>query len=232
MHAYITLSIAKLMCTQFGIVALAQNEIQFLQASLLGHIICVTLFGLGLSFTAGGSWHHQQDFTSAALLALSFSMAVATFSIALPTIFNFISSHFGQQTPRDIAGLSRGTAIVLLLIYFVYLYFQLRTHTELFDGDEAGIEEEEYDEPTLQPLAAPIALALVTYFIAICSQSLVGSIGAIVDQTHSSRSFVGFLLIPLYSNAVLIFTAVRVALLNNMDLAVSVAIASVLQIVL
>lgn len=37
--------------------------------------------------------------------------------------------------------ISRGTSIILLLIYVAYLYFQLRSHADLYAADEADDEE-------------------------------------------------------------------------------------------
>jgi len=49
--------------------------------------------------------------------------------------------HKGDSEGRQITlSLSRGTAIILLIIYALYLWFQLRTHHNLFGSETAGIE--------------------------------------------------------------------------------------------
>ena len=55
--------------------------------------------------------------------------------------------------------ISRGTAIVLLLIYVAYLVFQLKTHAYLFQAAEG---EEEQEELEMTPVAAGSALLSVT----------------------------------------------------------------------
>lgn len=55
--------------------------------------------------------------------------------------------------------ISRGTAIVLLLVYVAYLVFQLKTHAYLFQAPEGEEEEEELE---MSPIAAGTALLLVT----------------------------------------------------------------------
>lgn len=55
--------------------------------------------------------------------------------------------------------ISRGTAIVLLLVYVAYLVFQLKTHAYLFQAAEGQEEEEELE---MSPIAACSALLLVT----------------------------------------------------------------------
>jgi Ca2+:H+ antiporter len=50
-------------------------------------------------------------------------------------------SHQGDSESRQITlSLSRGTAILLLIIYVLYLWFQLRTHHNLFGSESTGIE--------------------------------------------------------------------------------------------
>ena len=55
--------------------------------------------------------------------------------------------------------ISRGTAIVLLLVYVAYLIFQLKTHAYLFQAPEGQEEEEQLE---MAPIAAGSALLLVT----------------------------------------------------------------------
>jgi len=61
--------------------------------------------------------------------------------MSLPAVLHRTHTEL-EGTNSEIA-LSRFTSICLLLTYFAYLYFQLVTHTELFEDDE---EEEDDDE--------------------------------------------------------------------------------------
>lgn len=132
--------------------------------------------------------------------------------------------------------LSRGTAIILLLLYVLYLFFQLKTHAALFDaehqaadGDDEGTEAE---EPQMSPWAAGIVLVVVTVAVAICAEYLVDSIDAIVASAHISKTFIGLILLPIVGNAAEHVTAVVVALKDKMDLAMGVAVGSSMQIAL
>jgi Ca2+:H+ antiporter len=69
--------------------------------------------------------------------------------------------------------ISRGTAIMLLFVYAAYLYFQLKTHAYLFkpkpriqnedaDPDQVQAQTEEEEELEMAPVAAGVALLLVT----------------------------------------------------------------------
>ncbi|KAJ5403487.1 hypothetical protein N7509_003358 [Penicillium cosmopolitanum] len=122
----------------------------------------------------------------------------------------------------------------------MYLYFQLRSHAELFEetnasdteGTAGATEEEEEEERLLNPWAATVALIIVTIMVAICADYLVGSIDDLVQTTGMSKTFIGLVLIPIVGNAAEHVTAVVVAYKDKMDLAIGVAIGSSLQIAL
>lgn len=113
----------------------------------------------------------------------------------------------------------------------MYLVFQLRTHSNLFD-EETQQEGEEEEEASIGPVAAGIVLVVVTVLVAICAEYLVGSIDDIVESANISKAFIGLILIPIVGNAAEHVTAVVVALRDKMDLAMAVAIGSSIQIAL
>jgi Ca2+:H+ antiporter len=139
-----------------------------------------------------------------------------------------------MEKAESILKLSHGTAIVLLLLYILYLIFQLRTHRNLFDAESQteGFEEVEDDEPILDPIGAITVLVIVTTLVTFCANYLVDSIDDLVEMSGMSRSFIGLILIPIVGNAAEHATAILMALRNKMDLAMSVAIGSSIQIAL
>jgi Ca2+:H+ antiporter len=127
--------------------------------------------------------------------------------------------------------LSHGTAIILLILYVLYLFFQLRTHANLFDAEnQAELVEE--DEPSMGPWPAAGVLVVVTIAVAVCAEYLVDSIDSLVETVHISKTFVGLILLPIVGNAAEHVTAVVVAIKDKMDLAMGVAIGSSMQIAL
>lgn len=113
----------------------------------------------------------------------------------------------------------------------MYLVFQLRTHSNLFDNEAQALAEEE-QEAKMGPVAAGMVLVVVTILVAICADYLVGSIDDIVEKSNISKAFIGLILIPIVGNAAEHVTAVVVALKDKMDLAMGVAIGSSIQIAL
>lgn len=66
-------------------------------------------------------------------------MGITALSMLIPAAFSATAAHT-TEVDNGIVNLSHGTAIILLIIYVLYLVFQLKTHSELFE-DEADEEE-------------------------------------------------------------------------------------------
>jgi Ca2+:H+ antiporter len=137
-----------------------------------------------------------------------------------------------QAKEKNILAVSRGTAIVLLILYVAYLWFQLKTHPNLFVLENQQAEGEEPEEPAMGAIAAGLVLILTTVLVAICADYLVDSIDDVVESLRVSKTFIGLILIPIVGNAAEHVTAVVVAVKNKMDLAMGVAIGSSIQIAL
>jgi Ca2+:H+ antiporter len=217
-----------------SIVALKQGEIRIVQSSMLGSILSNILLVLGCCFLAGGIRHRESRFNETVASTMSSLMAVASASLIIPATLYAVMSNGNtnhHDTDANILVLSHGTSIILLLLYILYLYFQLYSHHDLFsDVENQGGEE---DEATiLSPVAAGVALVVVTVMVAICAEFLVDSIDSIVETAHISKTFVGLILIPIVGNAAEHVTAVIVAYKGKMDLAINVAIGSSMQIAL
>jgi Ca2+:H+ antiporter len=211
---------------------------------MLGSILSNILLVLGCCFLFGGLRFPQQTFNSTVASTMSSLMAVSSASLIIPaTLYAALASTNDPNDPaieNSILFVSHWTSIILLVLYVMYLYFQLKSHAFLFepgsDGGDAeaaahAIEEEE-EERTLDPWAAGVLLVLVTVLVAVCADYLVGSIDSMVMKTGMSRTFIGLILIPIVGNAAEHVTAVVVAYKNKMDLAIGVAIGSSLQIAL
>lgn len=222
-----------------SIIALKDGQIRVVQASMLGSILSNILLVLGCCFLVGGLRFQQQYFNTTVASTMSSLMTVSSASLIIPaTLYAALQSNNDPQTENNILLVSHVTAIVLLILYVMYLYFQLKSHAELFEPGSEGSDtenqviEEEEEEHILSPWAATIVLIVVTILVALCADYLVGSIDNIVEKTGMTRTFIGLVLIPIVGNAAEHVTAVVVAWKNKMDLAIGVAIGSSLQIAL
>jgi len=227
------------------IIALTKNLVLVVQASMLGSILSNLVFVLGFCFFFGGLRHHEQEFNTTAAQTSASLMAIATSSLLLPAAFvASVNSSSSYTSPadlqRDVLGISRSTSIILLFIYGGYLYFQLKTHPDLFvepkliretdEGDE--LKEDEKEESKLPVWMAAVLLLVVTVLVAFCAEFLVGAIDEIVIQWGLTETFIGLILLPIVGNAAEHVTAVTCAMKNKMDLAIGVALGSSMQIAL
>ncbi|KAH6724373.1 Sodium/calcium exchanger protein-domain-containing protein [Leptodontidium sp. MPI-SDFR-AT-0119] len=201
-----------------SIVALKDGQIRIVQSSMLGSILSNMLLVLGCCFVAGGIHNTrtgtaqgiEQDFNSTVASTMSSLMTVAAASLIIPATLYAAMAGSEDNIKHNISVLSHGTSIILLILYVLYLVFQLRTHASLFDA-EAPAEDEEEEEPQLSPWAAGGVLLVVTIAVA---------------------TFIGLILLPIVGNAAEHVTAIVVAVKDKMDLAMGVAIGSSMQIAL
>lgn len=224
-----------------SIVALRNGEIRIVQSSMLGSILSNMLLVLGCCFIAGGVRNTstpadarggiEQNFNSTVASTISSLMAVASAALIIPATLFSVLKNSSDDVNDNILTLSHGTSIILLILYVLYLFFQLRSHASLFDAESQAVEEDE-DEPTMGPWPAAGVLIVVTIAVAVCAEYLVDSIDSLVVTAHISKTFVGLILLPIVGNAAEHVTAVVVAVKDKMDLAIGVALGSSLQIAL
>ena len=82
----------------------------------------------GLAFFVGGLQRSEQHFNVRIAQLLGSLLFLAAMSIVVPTISPLVVSTSREGILRQ----AHGTAIMLLLSYCFWLYFQLRTHVDLF----------------------------------------------------------------------------------------------------
>ncbi|KAF9186903.1 hypothetical protein BGZ51_001693 [Haplosporangium sp. Z 767] len=208
-----------------AIFALKEGKIDVVQASVLGSVLSNLLLVLGFCFVCGGFKFQSQTFNQTAAQTSASLLALSCLSLLIPAAFHATASEIDQTS--NIKHLSYGTSIVLLVVYILYLIFQLKTHTHLYES-----ENEEEEEPVLPLWLAIVLLLVVTVVVAICAEFLVGSIEGLSQSWNISPTFIGLIMLPIVGNAAEHVTAVSVAMKNKMDLAIGVAIGSSMQIAL
>merc|ERR1719378_1351513 len=84
----------------------------------------------------------------------------------------------------------------------------------------------------MTPGVATMVLATCTVMCAALTEYLIGSINGTLHSLHLTKEFVGVILLPIIGNAAEHYTAITVALGDNMDLALGVAVGSSCQMAL
>ncbi|MGI8891331.1 MAG: calcium/proton exchanger [Chthoniobacterales bacterium] len=211
-----------------ALMALSKGLTGVVKASIAGSIIGNLLLVLGISILAGGIRFPKQTFNQTAARSSSTSLGLGAIALLIPAIFHYAAaSRPGGWSIEAEHKLSLAIVLVLFLTYFCSLFFHLFTHRELFKGPTR--EEEETHWPLWQSMAA---LAVSTALVAVLSEFLVGSIEAARQSLGLTETFVGVVIVALVGNAAEHSTAVWAAWKNKMDLSLSIATGSSLQMAL
>ncbi|KAH6635533.1 hypothetical protein B0J18DRAFT_392585 [Chaetomium sp. MPI-SDFR-AT-0129] len=211
---------------------------QVVKAAILGSVLATMLLCLGMCFVAAGFKREETHFSETVSEAGSGLLLTAGFGLAIPTVFEH---SLGSAAITEIAlhektiSVSRSTAILLLVAYFIYLFFQARTHHGIYDAIFEADEERDADKHlermhhrltfTECVLALAVAIALVT----ILAIALVDQIPYLVHERGVSDAFVGLILVPLVEKAAEHLTAVDEAYDNQMNFALSHVLGATLQ---
>ncbi|KIM34543.1 hypothetical protein M408DRAFT_325917 [Serendipita vermifera MAFF 305830] len=113
-----------------AIIALIKNELRIVQASMLGSFLSNCLLVLGMCFFAGGIRFHEQSYGERIAQQQIALLSLCVFSIVVPTAF--VKSGAANTDTNAAVAISRGTAVMLLICYAGYLFFQLHTHKYLY----------------------------------------------------------------------------------------------------
>ncbi|MBD1937336.1 calcium/proton exchanger [Microcoleus sp. FACHB-68] len=219
-----------------ALVALKAGLIDIVKASITGTIISNLLLVMGLSMLLGGLRFKEQEFQPIVARVSGSSMTLAVTAIVLPTTVIYTSSGVGEGAIRN---LSITVAIVLIAVYALTLLFSLKTHSYLYDVGVAELEGEtpsdsEGEAATHKPnlwLWVGV-LVISTVAVAFESEIFVGVVEEATKGLGLTPLFTGVILLPLVGGAAEYVTAVSVAIKNNMDLSVSVAMGSSLLVAL
>jgi Ca2+:H+ antiporter len=206
------------------ILALREGLLELVRASIIGSVLGNLLLVLGLAILLGGlknglqHFDPQQATTNATLLILAFM------ALAMPSLFD---ATFAQnQKFKSALLLSEGIALILIVLYAANVVYALTSHRQ------TGAVSGPHHEPEWPLQRAIGVLALSTIGIVVMSESLVKTVEPVVEKLGWSELFVGVIIVPIIGNAAEHLVAVQMALKNRMELAMTIALGSSLQVAL
>jgi Ca2+:H+ antiporter len=213
-----------------SLVALKAGLIDIVKASITGTIISNLLLAMGLSMFLGGLRYKEQEFKPIVARVNGSAMTLAVIAILLPTLAAYTSPQPIDTT--KIEQLSLTVAVVLIVVYILTLIFSLKTHSYLYEVGLAEHAEETaaHGQPNLWLWLG--VLFASTIAVAYESEVFVGVVEEATKGLGLTPLFTGVILLPLVGGAAEYVTAVGVAMKNNMDLSVSVAMGSSLLVAL
>lgn len=134
-----------------------------------------------------------------------------------------------EQKTIDI---SRSTAILLMIAYLIFVWFQARTHHGIYDAIFEKDEQEHAAQDSSQRLTfteCAIALAASIALVSIIAVALIDQIHSIVEERHISDAFIGLILVPVVEKAAEHMSAVEEAYVHRMNFALSHVLGATLQ---
>jgi Ca2+:H+ antiporter len=211
---------AELIITIF---ALREGLLELVRASIAGSIIGNLLLVMGLSLLAGGLKNGIQTFDRRAAAMNATLLILAVVALVIPSLFDVA---IAEDQAAEL-GLSEGVAVVMIVLYGLGVFYNLRQQ-----GETTEAVAEVHHEAHWSVQQSLIVLAAATLGIVFLSEMLVGAVESVTEELGLSELFIGVIVIPLVGNVAEHFVAIQVAYKNQMDLSMAVSIGSSLQIAL
>lgn len=218
------------------IVAIREGLLELVLASITGSILGNILLVMGMSFLLGGLRHGIQRYDRRHAGRNAILLMLAVIALLIPSM---LSSSIGPATDVRVETLSLGVAVIMIVLYVAALVYGYRSQTTVVSpavGTEppaaAAHGHKAHAGPHWSLRTALIVLALSTIGVVFLSEWLVGAVEPVVASLGVSEFFLGVILIPIIGNVAEHLVAVKVAMDNEMDLSVEIAVASSLQIAL
>ena len=196
------------------------------KASLVGSIVGNILLVLGAAMLAGGLRHREQHYNAAGARSQATMLILAAIALVLPAAYRSASGAGDTEVLR----LTVWISLVLLAVYAGNLVFSLGTHAALFAGSHDASAADHRAAWSAGRAAGVLAAA--TAAIAWMSEILVGAIEPSAKSLGLSDAFVGVFVVAILGNAAEHATAVSAAMKDRMDLSLSIAIGSSVQVAL
>lgn len=208
--------------------AIRAGQMQLVLASLTGSILGNLLLVLGFSMLLGGLKNGRQIFDRRQVDTDATMTILALIAMSVPSLFSLYISD-GMLVEE----LSLTTAAAMIVLYLLFVIYTLRSCTE-----KNSIRCDAVTARNALPVHswsagyATFVMALSMAGIAIMSELLVASVEAVTDTLGLTPFFVGIIIVPIIGNVAEHLVSVQAARQDKMDLSLSIALGSSLQIAL
>lgn len=226
--------------------AIRAGQIQLVLASLTGSILGNLLFVLGFAMLLGGLKNGRQYFDRRQVDTDATMTVLALIAMSVPSLFSL----YIRDGPQ-VEELSLASASMMLLLYLLFVVYTLKgctgerckpgnTATSTTTSTTTGTANRTTPTATKQPQPAhhwsakkaSLIMALSMAGIAAMSELLVSSVEAVTEAFSLTPFFVGIIIVPIIGNVAEHLVSVQAAIENKMDLSLSIALGSSLQIAL
>lgn len=214
--------------------ALAGGLYPLVVSSMAGAVItnCLLILGISTCLAARKKPYIEIHPHSSALQ--SQQLLLSTIVLIIPTIFYSRNKEMMSDGSSHFDSFAMYSVVVSALILGFYLLsfvYQLGTARSLYVREESKEILPNVGEK--RPLAALISLLLVISLVLVgVSENLVESLQLLVDEAHLNSLFVGLFLLPLFGSFSEGLVAVKAAMSQRMDLAMTSTVESSVQLLL
>lgn len=210
------------------IVALREGLTELVKASITGSILGNLLLVLGASLLLGGLKNGKQSFNRVVAGQNANQLLMALIALAIPSLF---SSAIGPDTSLNVEIFSVAVAVCMILIYALGVLYAFRVPAVETALTRPSAEHGHKELWSLPKSLTVMAIAVIA--VVFLSEMLVGTVEPILKQFPLiTEFFLGIILIPIIGNVAEHLVAVQVALKNDTELSMEIAVGSSLQIAL
>jgi Ca2+:H+ antiporter len=210
-------------------VALRSGLLEMVRASIIGAILANLLMALGVALLVGGVRYHNQEFNARAARVYSSMMLLAVITLAGPGAFARVFSTAEHLT--QVHAINVRLALMLMVVYALYLYFMLGTHRDEFAGESEGGHGHGEGPAWSMPRALG-TLVGASVLAAWMSEILVGAAEGTGEELGMSQTFIGMIIVAMVGGAAESLSAIAGGAKNKLDLTMGVVYGSCIQIAL
>ncbi|KAH7931352.1 hypothetical protein BV22DRAFT_998479 [Leucogyrophana mollusca] len=215
----ITITLNNVVEATLAIILLFKCELKLLQSTITGVVLLHLLLVPGAAFLTGGARIWEQDLHPAHTQLNHTLLTVGVLSLLLPAAFYAAitpnsattttpEETLGSNTQIDFLTMSRGLAILLLLIYISSRIFyhnppgeghNMRNHPTAPQRLREEDEELARTDPKVNQWVCLFFIAFNTGIMAVTAEWLVDSIDSVRNDSHITTEFFGLVLLPIVS---------------------------------
>lgn len=211
---------------------LAQGQASVVKATITGSIVGNSLLGLGLAILVGSWGREKQVFKRERAGHLASLLILSVVALLVPALFDYTERTLHQVPfPGWLdERLSLGVAVVLMLAYAANLAYTLVTHRDVFAGEP---DESDAAAGTAWPAWRSIAvLVAATAAVTLEAELVSHALEATATASGLTPFFLGVVVLPLVGNAAEYVAAMYFARRDRMDLTMTIAVGSSIQVAL
>ncbi|TEY50715.1 hypothetical protein BOTCAL_0274g00140 [Botryotinia calthae] len=126
--ALVYMSFGNIVQTITSIFLLKSRQLATLKTSLVGGILTLILLNNGVAFMVGGLRRVEQFYNALVATVFNGLLSVSVVAFIIPTASFYLSGTAVSVITKQ----SRGMSILLIFVYALYLFFEMRTHAIAF----------------------------------------------------------------------------------------------------